>query len=467
MASDLMRLPAVRRTLRSSAFPPVPQAALLVALLAVAALGWGRHAPAGVNAKLFAKCSLTTLLVWGLWWPLVIWTSVLLGRVWCTVCPLELVANGSERLSRALRLRPRRLPRRMLGGGAAVALYAVVQMLVAGVHVHRVPAYTAAMLLGLVLLAAATAFVFADRAFCRAVCPVAPLLAAYGRQGAVAVRPRSASTCGGCAGRPCTAAGRRDRLDARSCPTLLNPARLGRDHVGDCLLCGQCLKSCTPDNLGLFVRPPFAAAEKRQSTAPAATTMLVMLLSGFVAWELLAEWPRAEQAFLAVPERVAQALGLAGLGGFIEAVWALGVVPIAAWTAMWALARALGRAQGPLAMWRRAALPAAAVVSAAHMTKAVAKLSSWAVFVPLAIHEPHGEAALRIAAGSASAPSALLSPPTVAVFGLLLVTAGLAVATREAWLAAGEHGAERTRLVPQLGLGAVFLAILLGWRLLA
>jgi hypothetical protein len=66
---DLFGVPGVRTAIRWSGFPYVLQAGMLVVFVALILLGWRHQPPDGVSAKLVAKCSLVTLLVWGLWWP--------------------------------------------------------------------------------------------------------------------------------------------------------------------------------------------------------------------------------------------------------------------------------------------------------------------------------------------------------------------------------------------------------------
>jgi len=118
----------------------------------------------------------------------------------------------------------------------------------------------------------------------------------------------------------------RTRLDARSCPSLLNPPRLNSSR--DCLVCGQCIKACVPDNMRLLLRRPFPAEDAREPCAGWPTTLFVMLVSGFVTWELLAEWPRGEEAFLAAPRWAASHLGLPPLSGLLSGLWALILVPL-------------------------------------------------------------------------------------------------------------------------------------------
>ena len=459
---DLLRATAVRRLVSWPGFPYVFQAAGLLGFVALVVAGWGRHTPPGVNAKLFAKTNLVTLLVWGIWWPAMIWGAVLLGRVWCAVCPLELVANASERLGRALGFRQRPLPRWVAAGGVIVALYASIQLLVAGAHINRAPAYTALFLLALLGLAFASAFVFKDRAFCRGFCPVGQLLATYGRGGMLAVRAGSGDTCGACTGKDCLMSCNRTRRDARSCPSLLNPPR--RNSSRDCLVCGQCIKACLPDNMRLLLRRPFPSEDAREPQASWPTTLFVMLVSGFVIWELLAEWPRGEAAFLAVPHWIASVLGMPALAGLLAGLWSLVVVPLVMWTAGAGFLRLTTRHGSIGSTWRRIALPMAIVVSAGHMAKGLAKFTSWVVFLPQALRDPTGASTvLAITAKTLPEPHPLLKLSSVAVIGTALVLAGLGLALREARLADPQGRLDRRLMVPKLALASAFLAILAGW----
>ena len=281
---DLLRVRPIRALVRWGGFPFVFQAVLLGCFVAFAVLAWGAIAPPGARANLFARTHLVTLVIWGVWWPAMVWVAVWFGRVWCMVCPLELVGNISERLGRRLGLPQRSLPGWVAGGSLVVALYAAIHLLVSGGHIDRVPAATAWFLVGLMGLAAATGLAFTDRAYCRGFCPVGLLLGIYGRGGMLAVRAANASTCRDCVAKECRSARYRDRLDARSCPSLLNPATL--DNSKDCLLCGQCIKVCANGNMRLLLRRPFAAADVRAFLASWPVTLFVMLDSGFV----VSEW---------------------------------------------------------------------------------------------------------------------------------------------------------------------------------
>ncbi len=225
----------------------------------------------------------------------------------------------------------------------------------------------------------------------------------------------------------------RTRLDARSCPSLLNPPRL--DSNRDCLVCGQCLKTCVPDNMRLLLRRPFATEDAREREASWPTTLFVMLVSGFVTWELLAEWPRAEELFLLVPHLLANGLGAPGLSGLLGGIWALAFVPLSVWTLAGAAVSLAGDSGSIASIWRRLALPVAVVVSAAHMSKGLAKVVSWAPFLPGALRDPEGVATVAaLSAKVVPQPSDLAALPGVAAVGAFLILSAAILGVREARL---------------------------------
>ena len=208
---NLLRFKPVHGLVRWAGFPYVFQGVMLVVLVALGVASWQQYAPDGVADGLYARTNIVQLLIWGLWWPAMIWAAVLLGRAWCMVCPLELVANVSERLSRLVGIQQRVLGRWLRSGFAIVVLYAVIQMLVAGIHLHRVPAFTSFFLFGLIGSAAIVGSLFKDRAFCRGFCPVGLLLGTYGRGGMLAVWHESTQQCDDCTSHDCVLACHRAR----------------------------------------------------------------------------------------------------------------------------------------------------------------------------------------------------------------------------------------------------------------
>jgi len=439
----MMAWPAVRRLVLWREYPSAFQMILLGLLLAMAVVGWDLRTPEGIPPKLYAKTNMVSLFVWGLWWPSIVGATVLLGRVWCSVCPLEWVSTRAETLRGRLGLPGARLPRRLAAGWAALTLYILLQWLVPAIAIHRVPHYTSVYLLLVLSLAFACGLAYRDRAFCRGFCPVAPLLNAYGRGGMLAVRPKD-----GAPGAP----------GVEACRSLLNPSRLNSSR--HCLMCAECLKADPERAMEWRLRPPFPAEDARESRATGPLTIFVVIVSGFIVSQLCTLWKPAEHLFEIPPERLAGALGLSGATGWFRGAWMLIVVPLLLWIPLGLLARirtgwSLGES------WRRLALPMAMVAAAGHLAKGVEKMTSWAGFTPYAWVEPSGIAtSTAMHAKTLAQPAAWMSAPAVAATALALIALGAAAAIREARRA--DAGAARHLVAPILLLSALHAFIAAG-----
>jgi hypothetical protein len=446
---DLLRLRPVRNLVRWPGFPAVLQLAVLAVFVGLAVLGWGHLTPAGVNAKLYAKTNLVNLVIWGLWWPAIIWVTFLLGRAWCIVCPLELVSSQAETLGRRLGVRQRALGSGLARGALVVVFFAFLQLLVPGVQLHRVPHYTSWFLWISLGLAFAVGLLFKDRAFCRGFCPVYLLLNAYGRGGMLAVRPH--------AGAPADAFA---APDARACRSLLNPGRL--DSSKDCLVCGECVKADAAGAMQLLVRPPYPRADAREPLASWPLTLFVMCVSGFVTYELCGVWKAAAPVYLWAPKQAAALLSAGAAAGWVQGLWTIVVVPLLLWTVLGGLTLALGGAASWGEAWRRLALPAAVIVAGGHMAKGLEKFTSWIGFLPHAWAEPTGvQTALKMNAKTLAQPAAWLGLPALSVAAMLLVAGGVWLALREARLA-DSAGAPR-RYAALLALGGFYFFLGFGW----
>ena len=147
---NLLSRPVFRPLVRWAGFPIVFQVAVLAVLVALIVSGWQvglTHSAKEVMT--LRKTNLTTLLVWGLWRPSMIALALGLGRAWCTVCPMELVNRVADGAVRRLGWPRAQMGRWLRAGWFIVVAYLALQVLVAGVSIHRVPHYTSVMLVTL------------------------------------------------------------------------------------------------------------------------------------------------------------------------------------------------------------------------------------------------------------------------------------------------------------------------------
>jgi polyferredoxin len=425
---DLLAWRPLGAIVASAAFPLSLQVLSLVAVIGLAANGLGLGPTMSADELLtLRKTNLTTLAVWGLWWPGMIAVALAFGRAWCTVCPMELVNRIGDAVARKTGWPRARLGKLLRGGWMIVILYFMLQLLVAGVSIHRVPHYTAILLLVLLGGALVTGLAFRQpRSFCKAFCPAGALLSVYGRYTPIQLEARNPSVCESCPTKDCIRVSNRHRLDKRSCPSLLRPFH--RDASDGCVLCLQCAKVCPYGNMGVGIVAPEAPVRRKALLRPYEAAF-VMVALGFVAHEVIGEVKWLDAIFHFVPERLAALVAAVPFGPF-EAVWFLLLFPLIVWSIIAAIGRLAGHRTGLGTLLLAAATGAAPVVAMAHLAKAAAKLGSWGGFLPLSLHDPKGIDTLkRLIEGTTTAPAAMVG---LTVLGWVMLAATLIVAWR-AW----------------------------------
>ena len=409
---DLLAWRPVRAIVASAAFPLSLQVLSLVAVVVLAASGLGLGPGMSAEELLtLRKTNLTTLVVWGLWWPGMIAVALAFGRAWCTVCPMELVNRIGDAVARKVGWPRARLSKLLWAGWMIVVVYLALQLLVAGVSLHRVPHYTAIMLMALLGGALLTGLVFRQpRSFCRAFCPAGALLSVYGRYTPLQLEARAPDVCESCPTKDCIRAENRYKFDKRSCPSLLRPFH--RDPSDGCVLCLQCAKVCPYDNMGVGIVSDDAPVRRKALLKPYEAAF-VMVALGFVAHEVIGEVKWLDSVFHFVPARLAALV--AGIPfGWFEALWFLMLFPLVVWGAIAAVGYLAGHRSGLRSLLLAAATGAAPVVAVAHLAKAAAKVSSWGGFLPLSLRDPQGVETFRqLADHLTSAPAPMLGLPLI------------------------------------------------------
>jgi polyferredoxin len=118
-------------------------------------------------------------LFWGLWWPLVIASMLVLGRTWCGVfCPEGTLTEAASRHGLG-----RGVPRWMRWGGWPFVAFALTTVFGQLVSVYQYATATLLVLGGSTLAAIAVGFVYGKgkRVWCRHLCPVNGVFAVLAR----------------------------------------------------------------------------------------------------------------------------------------------------------------------------------------------------------------------------------------------------------------------------------------------
>jgi ferredoxin len=448
-------------------FPVLPQLIMLTVflLLVVGAIGVTTDDPDFTNW--LRNTNLSNLIVWSYWWPVIIITAIFLGRLWCTVCPMELITYWAAKIG--LRLK---VPHFLKNGWVVTIFYTLIWIV--GVHtlaINRIPRQMALYLLMLIILAIDISLIFRKRAFCSYVCPVGHLLGLYALISPFQWRVDEPSICNSCKTKDCVVKKNHYRLVSRSCTSNLYPATIKDNR--NCLLCTQCLKSCPYDNIRFSTRRPFADFFTTVNLRPAQVGF-ILLLSAFVVYEILSEWSVSLAILTWLPDRCTNAFGITGsMTNLVSATIMFVVFPALVLLIVTALAKLVsGRKLAPLgATVRSFALLLLPTVAGAHIIKSVIKMSSRIPYWRHAISDPKGiQTAQNIAAAKlvldksiTDAMDPVISFIAVAVL-LIALAATVLIFRRSAVMDKHTLGVKVVLLLSVLTYWAVFGLTISEWR---
>ncbi len=385
---------------------------------------------AGFFGSPVAERNFATVATWTIWWTLLIFDIVLLGRMWCLVCPWEALASWIRRLAfwrrrgeepLALELR---WPRWLRNVYPATLLFVGLTWLELGFGVTRSPRATATLGLLMVLLAVVPAMLFERRSFCRYGCLIGRICGLYSMLAPVEVRARDLDVCRGCRTKDCLQGNDR----GYPCPT--GQCLAGMRSNTYCTVCSECFKSCDKGNVALNLRPwgseLGAAAKPRRDEAVLALVMLS--LTSFHGLTMTPAWSEA----------LAWLRGAGGLGYLAAFSLGMGLVlllPGSLFLLASLLTRRLLRPSAAVespTLWRVAASYAYPLIAVALMYHLAHNAGHFLIeagnFVPV-LSDPFGSG--RDLLGTAGwTPAPLASQGAIWALQIALVLVGLAWALR-------------------------------------
>ena len=393
----MLKIKCIGGLFRARWFPIVPQLVMLAIFVLLVAGGLGVTTDDPDLVYFLRSTNLSNLIVWSYWWPVIIIAAIFFGRLWCMVCPVELITYWAGRIG----LR-QQAPGILKSGWVVTIFYTLIWIVgVQTLAVNRIPRQMALYMLMLIILAVDISLIFRKRAFCSYVCPVGHLLGLYALISPFEWRADDQSICKSCKTKDCVVKKNHYRLTRRSCTSNLYPATISDNR--DCLLCTQCLKTCPNYNLRFSIRRPFADFFSTFNLRPAEVGF-ILLLSSFVVYEILSEWSVSLEIMTWLPDLCTDALGMAGsMANFVSATIMFAVLPVLVLLVVAALAKlASGRKAAPFwATVKTFALLLLPTIAGAHIIKSILKMSSRIPYWRGALSEPKGiETAQRIFAGT-------------------------------------------------------------------
>jgi len=352
----------------------------LVAYLALVIIGLSANSDDVAFLRELRNTNLGNLIVWSYWWPAIVIGAIFFGRVWCMVCPVELITTFFAKIGLK-----RKRPSWLLSGWAITVFYIIILFIgIQGFAIHRNPFFMAIYLLSIVGVSIIIGSIYEKNTFCRYVCPVGYLLGLYSRLSFFGWRVKDKGICDTCKDKSCIHKKYQYNLNYKSCGVDLYPANISDN--GDCILCAGCLKTCSKyqslpnperpnprfQNIGfandLFQLKPLRMAEM----------VFVLIVSGFVISEIWSEWNVTDAYLSFLPDLIIKPLAIESnfLSGILKGTIIFAVLPFIVWILPYLFTRLAGVAikfKDYLLNFGFAFIP---IIAAAHLAKAILKSTS-------------------------------------------------------------------------------------------
>ena len=243
-------------------------------------------------------------LFWAWWWPLILLTYPLVGRLWCSFCPFMVWGEIVQRLARLLGWQPQRWPRGDSDRWAAPLLaagFAAILLWEAVGNLENTAWLSSCLLLLITAGAVVGSLAFEKRFWCRYLCPVGGMNGLFAKLAISELRAQIGTCSGSCTSFACFKGGpaEGEGYATAGCPVGTHPAHLADNR--NCVLCLTCAQACPHRSVTVRLRPP-AADLQRSMDPPAGEAGLILVLAGGLClhhWERLLGWLPGKVAALA------------------------------------------------------------------------------------------------------------------------------------------------------------------------
>jgi len=251
--SDLLDVYFFRDLVKNRFFRPAVNIIFFTVLLVIIYFGLISEP----DLRFMGGIPFATTMIWDIWHPLLAFTIILLGRLWCFACPIGAVGDWTQSVFSL----KRKYPEKYRNLWIAVILFLFI--FAAERHLFmftRNPPNTAGLLLFFTGLAVVMGAIFEKRSFCRYVCPIGLVLGVFSMLSAIELRCKSKKTCQGHDIKECVIGGKA----GKACPVNEFPQTMERNN--HCIMCMECVKSCSKDNIRVSLRLPGADIVRSKKT---------------------------------------------------------------------------------------------------------------------------------------------------------------------------------------------------------
>ncbi len=192
--------------------------------------------------------NVSVLLVWAMWHPMLAVSWLVGARIWCSFCPMGPVNDlfnrvGTKKFKVPAFIRNHGIYLSALGLGVIIWAEAASRM-------PYSPMATGILLLAILSFAILSGIFFERRVWCRYLCPLGQLGAVFAGSSIVEWRSNSSICNSTCKDNSCY----KGDESTRGCPLYQGPFSLHSNQ--NCILCGNCVKTCPNDSPALNLRMP-------------------------------------------------------------------------------------------------------------------------------------------------------------------------------------------------------------------
>ena len=231
-------------------------------------------------------------LFWAWWWPLILLSYPLLGRLWCAICPFMVWGQIAQKLTP---WRKKSWPHGDVdrwGAPVLAAGFAVILLWEEVWNLENTAWLSSCLLLLITAGAVVGSLLFEKRFWCRYLCPVGGMNGLFAKLSILELRAESGTCSGSCSSYACFKGGAADGegLETNGCPLGSHPAHLSDNR--NCVLCMSCVQACPNRSPQLRLRPPAADLQPNMHT-PSSERGLILVLAGGIClhhWQRLLGW---------------------------------------------------------------------------------------------------------------------------------------------------------------------------------
>src|SRR5659263_115882 len=242
---DLLDVYFFKDLVKNRFFKPGVNFFLLIFLLIIIYFGLSSES----DLRFHGGIPFTTTMIWDLWHPLLAFTIIIVGRLWCFACPIGAVGEWTPSIFSLNRKYPEKYRCRWIVGILFLVIFAGERHLF---QFTRNPPNTAYLLLFFTGLAVVMGAVYEKRSFCRYICPIGLVLGVFSMLSAIELRCKSKKTCQDHDIKECVIGNEA----GKGCPVGEVPQTMERNN--QCIMCMECVKSCSKGNIRISPRIPGA-----------------------------------------------------------------------------------------------------------------------------------------------------------------------------------------------------------------